>query len=145
MPVRPYPSGLRRTVRSAHLIQIVKAKATLSDRLSVGCSSDRDLPDLLTAALVNGDGFPIQTAESMGAKEIGGVVNTHRRHHALLSGPSEGAHRSQSLHQGGVQTRIHHSEGLVVLLANFNVTSHQRGGEFINHQTHQLGEAAAGT
>ena len=106
---------------SADLIEVVEAKATLGDHLSIGGPCDRDLPDLLAATLVDWYGLAVKASESMRPKEVGGVVHTHRRHHAMFLRPYEGARRCQGFHHGGVQSGVHHPERLMMFLPHLDM------------------------
>jgi hypothetical protein len=93
------------------------------DELVVVGAADVDLPELLGAALVDGDGDDLEAPASMRAQEVAGVGDAYCVLTAVLH-RGVGANGREGLDRCGVEPSVHDSPRLVVAFVGGDRAAH---------------------
>ena len=99
--------------RSWPRLDVLQTHLAARDELVVVGAADVDLPELLGAALVDGDGDDPEAPASMRAQEVGRVGDADRLLAAVLDG-GVGANGREGLDRCGVEPSVDDSPWLVV-------------------------------
>jgi acyl-CoA synthetase (AMP-forming)/AMP-acid ligase II len=128
-------AGLRVATRD-----VLQPHLAVSDQLA-GVVGDVDPPQLLAAALAEGDGLDVGAARAQGPQEVRGVRDPDRDLAAVADGHARPDAR-RALHHGGVDAAVHDSPRRVVIRTEIQVRGDPGGGDLVDRQAQRPQERA---
>src|SRR5450755_2241832 len=129
----PWPCWTTRAEGPASLARdVLQAYLAMSDE-PAGLAGDVDPPQLLGAALVEGDRFDAHPAGGHGPQEVGGVGEADRNL-ALIAHGAAGPDARRALDRGRVHAAVHDAPGRVVIRAELQVAGDAVGGDLVDDE-----------